>query len=79
MSECEIQGCDLKADHTVSNDNRTKRVCRKCVGELTALYGWTTANAWTKTITRAPGTHSASGWTGSAIMESGQTECGGDK
>jgi hypothetical protein len=41
---CHIDGCDSAPAHRATNpQGEVRLVCRKCLGELLALYGWTLA------------------------------------
>jgi hypothetical protein len=37
---CEIEGCNGHQAWVVEKSNRTLRVCRRCMEEMTSIYGW---------------------------------------
>lgn len=37
---CVIRGCDAPQQYRVEGPNGTRRVCRKCMEELTGLFKW---------------------------------------
>lgn len=42
---CAIEGCNSRALWTVQNQGERRQVCRRCMEEMVAIFGWNLVRA----------------------------------